>query len=117
MKTTIFVAITIAALGAVGVTTSIMSSGIPVHAQAGTQCPPTAPHGTVCTNGQQSQGSTPASGGGAGRTTITVGEGPFSASGNVAGSGGGHESGTTCGIAGGCPPTKCVGSLGFQAGC
>lgn len=30
----IFVAIAIAALGAVGVTTSIMSSGIPAHAQA-----------------------------------------------------------------------------------
>lgn len=33
IKTTIFVAITIAALGAVGITTSIVSSGITVHAQ------------------------------------------------------------------------------------
>ncbi|HXX98897.1 MAG TPA: hypothetical protein VEL11_17525 [Candidatus Bathyarchaeia archaeon] len=37
MKTAIFVAITIAALGAVGVTTSIMSSGILAYAQSYSQ--------------------------------------------------------------------------------
>jgi len=35
MKTTIFVAITVAALGAIGATTSIMSSGIQAYAQLG----------------------------------------------------------------------------------
>ena len=52
-----------------------------------------------------------------GRTTGTVGGGPFSASGNAAGSGGGSVSGTSCGGAFGCQTTltKCVGSPGFQS--
>jgi len=115
MKTTIFVAIAIAAFGAVGVTTSIVSSGIPVHAQL----PPPGGGGcnapTICTNGQQPPGSLVTSG----RTTATVGGGPISASGHADGSGGGSVSAIPCGgeSGPGCQPTltKCVGSPGFQA--
>src|SRR5215469_1575608 len=120
MKTTIFVAITIAALGAVGVTTSIVSSGIPVYAQGGPGAPQCAannqhaPPGTMCTNGPQPEGSLLTDG----RTTSHVGGVLFSDNGNIAGSGGGSVSGTACSGEGGpgCQTTltKCVGSPGFQ---
>ena len=89
----------------------IMSSGIPVHTQ-GTQYAASAPPGTVCTNGHGGFLVT------SGRTRGTVGGGSFSASGNVAGSGGGSLSGTTCQTAN-CPPsgtiiTNCVGSPEFK---
>ena len=54
MKTAVFVVIVIAALGAMGVTTAIMSSATPAHAQCTIR--QSNPHITVCSPSQGSGG-------------------------------------------------------------
>jgi len=95
MKTTIFVAITIAALGAVGITTSIMTSAIPVQAQSFSR----SGHETLTGNAFTGGPSTHTFSG-----HIDAGPGQ---------SGGGSISVTTSGSQ--VTVNKCVGSPGFKA--
>jgi len=119
MKTTIFVAITIAALGAVGITTAIISSGIPVHAQGiggGPQTITTSGHTTI-TNCPSTGVICSQSGHTTSTTQFGTGVSSSTDSGNIKsgdGSGGGHASCTTSGINTGPTCSKCVGSAGFQ---
>ena len=115
MKTTIFVAITIAALGAIGATTSIMSSGIPAYAQSFSQSGhTTGPCGeiggvTCTTSGHTTQTCSFAAG-----CTFTS-SGGFS---NPSGSGGGRvtittsSSGETTCTANGSPSFKATACAG-----
>ena len=105
MRTTIFLVLAVAALGAVGVTTAIMSSGpTPAHAaQKIRQCPNSP--GELCGTG----GSGDIQGGG--QSTFNPETGDFTASGGTGHSGGFHESGNvntnprihSC-VGSGCPP-------------
>ena len=89
MRTTIFLVLAVAALGAVGVTTAIMSSAIPAHAVE--QC---SIRGSTqyCTGGY---GNGPTSGihGEGGHSTTNLNTGEFTASGGGNNPGGGGSGG------------------------
>lgn len=107
MRTTIFLVLAIAALGAVGVTTAIMSSG-PTPAYAAQKSGPCPNSSYTCITG--GSGSGIAGGGGGGHVVINPETGDFTGSGGVGHQGGFHESGNretgqfSC-VGSICPPT------------